>query len=88
MNTEIENRIRKIEQRLDAIDQRNQKVSADKAWETSLTRKVAVLAVTYFTMCLVFISLKSEPFYLNAIVPTLGFFLSTLSLPLIRKLLR
>ncbi len=77
--------IQSLLRRIDAIEARNHRVEKAKAWETSLARKVSILVLTYAVMCLTFWSLGNHPFWANAIVPTLGFFLSTLSLPLIRN---
>lgn len=75
-----------LETRIKQIEQRNKRVEADKAWETSLTRKLAIVILTYLTMTLVMTSLNIAKPFLNALVPTLGFFLSTLSLPFIKNL--
>lgn len=71
---------------LELIKSRNKKVEIDKAWETSITRKLVVTVLTYFTMCVLMYTIKVEPFYINAIVPTLGFILSTMSLPFIKRI--
>ena len=70
--------------RISSIEARNRRVELEKAWELSLTRKISILALTYLVMILVFWSLESEKYALNAIVPTLGFFLSTVSLPKVK----
>ena len=80
---DLENRLVAIEGRLAAIEMRNQRVESEKQWETSGSRKTLILAVTYLVMCLVFFSLNNPSPLLNAIVPTLGFFLSTLSFPFV-----
>ncbi len=36
-----------LESRLSAIESRNARVENDKAWETSLTRKISILLMTY-----------------------------------------
>ncbi len=75
-----------IQAEIDAIKGRNARVEQEKSWETSWQRKLGIIVTTYFVMILVFWSLgNSEPF-LNAIVPTLGYTLSTLSLDWIRKI--
>ncbi len=76
--------IEELKRRIRAIEERNQKVEAEKAWETSIYRKLSLTVLTYFVMCLVFWSLGSEPYWAKAIVPTLGFYLSTLSLSVIK----
>ena len=73
-----------FEERLLAIENRNSRVSLDKAWETSWTRKASILALTYLAMCLLLGTLGDETPLEHAVVPTLGFFLSTVSLPIIR----
>jgi len=85
MNEEELNRLADIVRRLEDIEERNRRVSAEKGWETSTTRKVSILLTTYVAMCILFASLGNDQPLLNAIVPTLGFFLSTLSLPLVRE---
>lgn len=73
------------EEELRIIKERNARVEADKAWETSMFRKLLVSAVTYGVASAVLYSIGTPNFYLGAIIPTLGFFLSTLSLPGIKK---
>tara|TARA_B100001750_G_scaffold246322_1_gene268242 strand:+ start:3099 stop:3356 length:258 start_codon:yes stop_codon:yes gene_type:complete len=74
-----------IETEIDLIKQRNKRVDAEKAWETSGTRRILILFITYiFAMCVMWGIGVSEP-YLNALIPTLGFYLSTLSLRLAKK---
>lgn len=74
-----------LEERLQAIEKRNQRVEMDKAWETSSTRKLLIAVLTYIIIVLFFaVAGISNPF-LNAIVPTTGFVLSTLSIPIIKK---
>ncbi len=74
-----------IEQRLEKIEQRNARVEADKAWETSWTRRLFVAVFTYLSISLYMWVIKIEQPWLNAIVPTVGFLLSTLTLPFIKK---
>ena len=65
---------------------RNAKVEADKAWETSWTRKWIITALTYLIVMLYLAMLGMERVYLHALVPAGGYFLSTLSLPVFKKL--
>lgn len=66
---------------IEAIQQRNAKVEADKAWETSWTRKIIITALTYIVVMLYLTMLGMERVYFHALVPAGGYFLSTLSLP-------
>ena len=75
-----------IEKRILAIESRNKKVELDKAWETSNTRKLIIATLTYVVIVLLFFSSDIKNPFVNAIVPTLGFLLSTLSLSFFKKL--
>jgi len=70
---------------IEKIKIRNSKVEADKAWETSFSRKFLIAILTYFIVVLFFkFANLSKPF-INAIIPTLGFLLSTLSIPFFKN---
>lgn len=69
-----------IVKEIENIKLRNQKVELDKAWETSIFRKISIILITYITMSLVMWYLKFDKPFLNALIPTLWYFLSTLSL--------
>ena len=83
---DVQSRLSALEAQLDKVLDRNRRVDVNKAWETSGARLLSVTAVTYVTMVLVFTVLRSVRPLLDALVPTTGFFLSTLSLPVIRKI--
>ncbi len=68
------------------IKQRNARVEADKAWETSLARKILVAILTYIVIVLFFAVAELPKPLINAIVPTLGFLLSTLSVSYFKTL--
>ncbi len=76
----------KIINRIKAIEKRNQKVEADKAWETSVTRKLLIAIITYLVIVLFFTVMKLGKPFINAIVPTIGFLLSTLSIDLVKSI--
>jgi hypothetical protein len=61
------------------IQQRNSRVEADKAWETSRTRRACVALVIYLAASGVFLRLESPRPYADAVVPVLGYILSTLT---------
>ncbi|MBI2112700.1 hypothetical protein HYT52_04155 [Candidatus Woesearchaeota archaeon] len=75
-----------LEKELHAIKERNKRVELDKSWETSLTRKIIVAGLTYFIIVLFFYVAGLPKPFINSIVPTIGFMLSTLSLPWFKKL--
>jgi preprotein translocase subunit SecF len=78
------NELEQIRAELEVIKTRNAKVEADKAWETSLFRKLLILVLTYLIASLAMWAIGVPNFYINALIPTLGFFLSTLSLSFIK----
>jgi hypothetical protein len=74
-----------LEQEIKALKERNVRVEADKAWETSLSRKILILLTTYIVASLALFIIEVPDFYLGAIIPTLGFFLSTLTFPVVKR---
>ena len=74
-----------IEEEIKKIQARNKRVELDKAWETSKTRKISVAILTYLVMVLVMYSLDMSNPFVGAIIPTLGFTLSTFSLDFIKE---
>ena len=75
-----------FEKRLEAVEQRNKKVELDKAWETSWLRRVLITVLTYITVVLFFLIAQLPKAFINSLVPTAGFVLSTLSLPFFKKM--
>ena len=75
-----------IEEEINLIRCRNRKAEADKAWEISNMRKIAVALTAYFVMICVMYVLKMENPFIGAIIPTLGFILSTVSDDLVKKI--
>lgn len=81
----MEQRITQLEKELAEIKQRNKRVEKEKAWETSIARKITVALITYLFVSLVFIVLQNERPFVNAIIPVVGYLLSTLSVTLIKN---
>lgn len=74
-----------LEGRIKSIEERNQRVEADKAWETSKIRILVITGLTYIFMVLTMSFSELDRPFVGALIPTLGYFLSTLSLQAIRK---
>ncbi len=74
-----------VEERLSAIEERNARVAADKAWEVSITRRAVISVMTYLTAGIFMVVNGFLHPWITAIVPVLGYLLSTLSLPWIKK---
>jgi len=75
-----------LKEELNRIKERNKRVELDKAWETSLTRKLIVAILTYFVIVIFFYFAGLPKPFVNSIVPALAFVLSTLSLPFFKRI--
>lgn len=81
----MEDRIKELEDKIAKIEKRNKRVEGDKAWETSLLRKILIIILTYvFAVLYLKIADTTNPFF-GAVVPCVGFFLSTQTLNIIKK---
>ena len=74
-----------LQSELTALRERNKRVEADKAWETSLFRKWLISSFIYIMIAVFFWIARFPNPWLNALVPTIGFFLSTLTMPVFKK---
>jgi two-component system phosphate regulon response regulator PhoB/two-component system alkaline phosphatase synthesis response regulator PhoP len=68
-----------------ALHARNARVEADKAWETSWVRQGFIAAVTYVFSVLFMYAANNDQPWLYGFVPVMGYVLSTLSLPSLKK---
>ena len=81
----MDNDIKELEKRISDIEKRNKRVEGDKAWETSTLRKILIIVLTYiFAVLYLKIADTTNPFF-GAVVPCVGFFLSTQTLNIIKK---
>lgn len=81
----MEDRIQKLEKEIEALKERNRRVEAEKGWETSYFRTFSIAFVTYVVAVIVLYSIGIENYFVAALVPALGYILSTLSLPALRR---
>ena len=82
----MEERIKKLEIDINNIKDRNIKVELDKEWETCLVRKLLIIVFTYLPLGGYMYVIGVENPWLNAIVPTLGFLISTLAFPWVKNI--
>lgn len=75
-----------LEKRIQAIEKRNKQVETNKAWEVSWTRKILICVFTYLAIALYLYFIVGIDPWINAIVPTIGFLLSTLTMPYFKNL--
>jgi hypothetical protein len=71
--------------RIEAIEARNRRVEADKAWETSLFRRALIAGLTYGIAWGFLLTAGLDRPGVSALVPAGGYLLSTLSLPVVRR---
>lgn len=75
-----------IQKEIEEIKERNKRVENDKARETSWTRKIIIMILTYGVIVIFFYTAKIGNPRINAIVPTIWFILSTMSLSFFKKI--
>ena len=78
--------IRTLAKRVERIEQRNRRVTQDKAWETSIFRKGLIAIFTYIAIGAYLDVIKVPNAWLSAIVPTVAFLLSTLTFPYFKQI--
>lgn len=76
-----------LKKEIEEIKKRNKRVELDKKWETSWTRKICIMVLTYVVVVIyTIITTKVSNVWLSSLVPVIGFTLSTLSLKMVRKI--
>lgn len=81
----MDSEIKKIKEEIDNIKDRNTRVENEKAWELSGTRVLSITILTYAFTVILFYILGTKLPWLSALVPTLGYYLSTRSVSIIKK---
>lgn len=79
-------KVKELEKEINALKARNRRVETDKNWETSYSRRGLLIIFTYLAIGLYLNAIHIENPWLNAIVPSFGFLLSTLTLPYFKNL--
>ena len=78
--------VKDFQKQINEIKKRNKRVELDKAWETSWVRKILLFVLTYIVI-VIFFYFAGLPYpWLNSLVPAVAFVLSTLSLPVFKKM--
>lgn len=81
----MEDRLKDLEKEVVALKARNARVEADKAWETSWARVLTLTVVTYIVASAVMWMIGVQNVWTSALIPTVGYFLSTQSLPMVKS---
>lgn len=77
-----------LEARIEAIEARNGKVEQDKAWEISWTRRISIAVLTYVVFLAYLLAVNDSDPLLNALVPVVGFILSTFAMSWVKSIWR
>lgn len=75
-----------IEQKIKKIEERNERVEVDKAWEESWTRRILLMLFTYLAIGAYLWIIDLPGPWLNAVIPAVAFMLSTLTMPFFKEL--
>jgi|SRR3989344_1988656 len=78
--------IQKLEKEIELLKIRNQRVKLDKRWESSFARRFLIAIFTFLSIGIYLWVINVEKPWFNAIIPTIGFTLSTLSLPWFKEI--
>jgi hypothetical protein len=72
--------------RIERLEARNKRVESDKAWETSWTRRLSIMILTYLTVAFYLHFVVHISPWINALVPVIGYVLSTITIQRFKKL--
>ena len=75
-----------LEERVRKIEERNEKVEVDKAWETSFARRLILMIFSYLVVAIFFQIIGVVNPWINAIVPALAFMIQKLSMPFLKRM--
>jgi len=78
-------KIEKLEKDIEEINIRNKRVETDKAWETSLTRKIFIAISTYLLIFLFMVMLGIDKPFISSLIPAVAYLISTASLEKIKS---
>lgn len=74
-----------LEERVAKLEARNQRVEANKAWETSWLRRGSIMILTYVTVAFYLHFVVHISPWINALVPVIGYTLSTLTVSRLKQ---
>jgi hypothetical protein len=71
--------------RIEKLEARNKRVEADKAWETSWTRRLLIMVLTYLVVISYLHFVVHINPWINGFVPVIGYFVSTFTVSAAKK---
>ena len=81
----MDEKVALLEQEIQSLKERNRRVESDKAWETSYFRRLTIAVSIYVVVALVLYMIDVQNALVAALVPPVGYILSTQSLPAIKR---
>jgi hypothetical protein len=72
-------------QRIEKLEARNFRVEGDKAWKTSWVRRLSIMLLIYIVVVFYLRFVVHIDPWINALVPVLGFSLSTVTLSFLKQ---
>jgi len=78
--------IKELEKEINILKERNARVEADKAWETSPARRFIIALLTYALIVVFFVVMRLPNPFVNALIPTLAYVVSTLTLSMLKRI--
>ncbi|QQG38339.1 MAG: hypothetical protein HYS26_02195 [Candidatus Kaiserbacteria bacterium] len=81
----LRERGRTLESQIELLKERNARVESEKAWETSYFRVLSIGLVTYVVAAALLFAIGVANFLLAALMPSIGYILSTLSFPALKR---
>lgn len=85
MTKELDTSLNDLSARIEALEARNRRVDLDKKWEGSWQRKLSIAVLAYFVVFGFLNLIHNDKPYINALVPPIGFFLSTIVVKDLKK---
>ena len=78
--------IKQLEKEVEEIKERNKRVEADKAWETSTLRRLVIAVATYVVILYFLILIEAPTPELVALVPAGAYLIQQYSMPFIKEI--
>ncbi len=74
-----------LEERIKKLEDRNRRVEGDKAWETSWTRRLAIMLMVYATIVFYLHFVIHINPWINGLVPVIGYAVSTFTVGFLKN---
>ena len=80
-----EEKFKQLTEEIEAIKARNKRVEADKAWETSVVKRIFTALSTYLLITIIFYIIGVERAYIQAVIPAIAYIVSTSSYSILKS---